>query len=315
MFKNQAVGPKDVRFVHEGPRGGRWRGRTGVCAWRVVNDGSVRYDGVAATRVVALEGRVRRLMVLLGGLLVADMSVASESYRVGKRDELHVEVYGEEDCTRNVTVSESGTITLPHIGEVDVGGLTLEEATRAVSDHYRRGILVNPEVTVTVRAYLSQPYQVVGAVKQPGVFYLERPISVREALSRAGWIDAEKSSRQVTVRRGDERIVFSVDALSGTRGDLVVRTGDVISVDEGQWVYVSGHVQNEGEIVYHDGLTVFRALTKAGGPADTARLRRAYLVREDGERIQVNLKRIRDSKDPDVLMQPGDRLVVHESPL
>lgn len=241
---------------------------------------------------------------------------APDGYRVGPRDVLMVDVYGEPDLSRSVTVSESGMITMPYLGRVPVEGRSVEEITRDLEERFRAGVLVNPELTVRVEEFRSKPFQVIGAVKNPGIYYVDRPLTVRAALGEAGWIQTEKSSRQVSIRKDNgERIVFSVDQLGGAAGDRLVEPGDVISVEEGQWVYVSGEVKQEGEIVYYEGLTVYEALTRAGGPAATARLRRAFLVRQDGERIQVNLRRIRDSKDPDVLMKPGDRLVVHESPL
>lgn len=266
------------------------------------------------------EVELKRALALLAMLLIGSASAASElngTYRVGPRDVLHVEVFGEPDCTREVRVSETGHMTLPYIGTFDAKGLTLHELSREIERRYLDGILLKPEVAVAVKEYRSKPFQLVGAVKSPGVYYLNRPITVREALGEAGWINTEKSSRQVSVRRADGReLRLSVeDVIRGEAGEQPVLPGDVIAVEEGKWVYVSGQVGSPGAVLFHDGLTVYQALLKAGDVAPTARLRRAYLVREDGERVKVNLKRIRDNKEPDIQMQPGDRLMVHESPL
>lgn len=254
------------------------------------------------------------VILLASGSVLA--STEARTYLIGPRDVLHVEVYGEPDCTREVVVSESGEITLPYIGGVPVAGKSIDDVKRLVAERYLDGILLHPEIAVSVKSYRSQPYQVLGAVNKPGNYFVDRPLTLREALGEAGWIDTEKSTRQIAVRSQDgQRTVLSIDEVAGIKGDLPIRPGDVISVEQGQWVYVSGEVEEAGEVVYYDGLTVWQALARAGGPAETARLRRAYLVREDGERITVNLKRIEHGRDPDVLLQPGDRLVIKESPL
>ena len=67
-------------------------------------------------------------------------------------------------------------------------------------------------------------------------------------------------------------------------------------------------------ILYADGLTVSQALTRAGGPSTFASLRKAYLLR-DGERIEVNIKRILGGRDSDIEMAPGDQLFVKSSTL
>ena len=257
---------------------------------------------------------MHRWTVLLMSLFAAGIASAADgAYRVGPRDVLHVEVYGEPDCTREVVVSESGRITLPYVGALDVGGQTVEEVASRVTDAYRAGILLDPEVAVRVEAYRSKPYQVLGAVKNPGVYYIERPLTLREALGEAGWIDADKSSRQVVVRGGEGSVVLTLEEVAGPGGDRPIAAGDVISVQEGQWVYISGEVSDPGEVAYYEGLTAWQALARAGGPEPTARLRRVVLLREGGERLTLNLKRIGAGKDPDVPLQPGDRMLVRES--
>lgn len=274
--------------------GGQYRP---VIPWRSTEDGLHRWT-------------VPLLCLLLPGIAAA----ADDAYRVGPRDVLHVEVYGEEDCTREVVVSETGRVTLPYVGTLEVGGRTLEEVANHVTDAYRDGILLDPEVAVRVVQYRSKPYQVLGAVKKPGVFYLERPLSVREAVGEAGWIDTATASRQVSVRGADGTTqVFSLEELAGGAGDRPVRAGDVISVQEGQWVYVSGEVTDPGEVPWYEGLTAWQALARAGGPEPTARLRRVVLLREGGERLTLNLKRVGDGKEPDVPLRAGDRLLVRQS--
>ena len=45
-----------------------------------------------------------------------------------------------------------------------------------------------------------------------------------------------------------------------------------------------------------------------------AMLKGAYIVR-NGEKLPVNLRRIGDGRESDLVMQPGDQLFIKESPL
>jgi len=258
-----------------------------------------------------------RLLVLCS-VLVGGPSYAADvgTYQVGPRDVLGVEVYGEDEITRQFEVSANGTITVPFIGTLSVQGLTADEIQQELTARFLDGILNQPQVSVRVAEHRSQQVEVYGAVKKPGPFYLEGPTTLLEMIGRAGWIDSQKSSRHVIVRRATgEAVALSLTSvMAGSEDNLVLRPGDVISVEEGQLVYVGGEVEDAGSVVFFEGLTVMQALLKAGGPSETARLRGAYLVR-DGEKIPVNLKRMSDGREPDVGMQPGDQLFVKESPI
>lgn len=237
-----------------------------------------------------------------------------EVYRVGPRDVLQVEVYGETDLTGKWTVREDGLFVYPHIGEVVAAGRTVEEITGALTDALRTYYL-RPVVSIEVAQFRSQSVQVNGAVKKGGEIFLTRPTTLLEVLGRVD-VDVEKSNREILVRREDGTVTpVNLDLLlESGGGDLLLRDGDVITAKEGQFVYVAGEVAKPGAILFQEGLTVAQALTKAGGPSETARLRGAYLLRE-GAKMPVNLKRILEGREADVSMRPGDQLFLKESPI
>lgn len=247
--------------------------------------------------------------------LVARAGDAS-GYRLGPRDVVHVDVYGEEDLSGTATIGPDGTVFVPLLGPVQIGGLTPHEAAARITERLADGYLVSPQVAVEVQQYLSQKVAVVGAVKRPGEYYLDGPTHLLDVLARAGNIDAEKSAREIRVRRADgQTVVVAVDALLATgEGDIELRAGDLVSVPEGQFVYVAGEVAKPGAIVFWEGLTVTQALTKAGGPSALAQLKGAYILR-GGERIPVNLRRILGGRESDMDLRPGDQLVLRQSPI
>jgi len=248
---------------------------------------------------------------------VASLGAEPARYRVGVGDTLKVDVYGEQDLCGAFEVYDGGWIAYPLVGRLQAQGLTLPQLTEALSAALAQRFLVDPHVSVQVERYASQPVQVLGAVAQPGVFYLEGTTTVRQMLALAGGVVSEKAIKEVRVERETEgqrqvHVLKLERLLADGEGDLVLQSGDVVNVVEGLVVYVSGQVKKSGTVPFWDGLTVTRALAEAGGPDTYAKLRSAYLLR-DGQRITFRLRRLLQGRDQDIPMRPGDQLVIEES--
>lgn len=240
---------------------------------------------------------------------------SASDYVIGPGDVLQVDIVGESFGGAFV-VGTSGAVSLSYCGLVPVAGKTPYEAEQALRDCLADGYLVSPQVSVRVEEYRSQKVEVLGAVDKPGLYYLTSLDStLRSVLGQAGGVLAEKSvGRVVVTHTSGERTVVPVAELMGTAGDLELARGDVINVDQGELVWVGGEVAHPGSVSFIDGLTLTQALMKAGGPTPLARLRGAYLVRDE-DRISVNVQRMLKGKDEDLVLAPGDRLVVPESAL
>lgn len=243
-------------------------------------------------------------------------SLEQADYVVGPRDKLHVEVVGEAELTRDVVVSEDGALQMPYLAPLQVTGRSVQEVASTIADAYRGDYLVNPQVTVSVAQHRSQQVEIYGAVKKQGAYFLTKPTTLLELLGEAGGVETAKSSQQVVVRlpNGETNTVNYENLRASGTGNMILEPGTTITVQDNQVVYVAGHVEKPGAVGYHEGITVLDALIEAGGPAQTARLRGAYILR-DGEQIPVNIRKIQDGKDPDVQLAPGDKLYLKESPI
>jgi len=85
-----------------------------------------------------------------------------------------------------------------------------------------------------------------------------------------------------------------------------------VTVNIGDRVYyVSGEVKQPGRQLYVGQTTVTRAITSAGDFTDFASHRNVVLTRTTGQRIKVNVDRVRSGKETDPSVYPGDSIFVH----
>ena len=89
---------------------------------------------------------------------------------------------------------------------------------------------------------------------------------------------------------------------------LPLLAGDVITAGVQRWVTVSGAVKRPGRHAFEDALTLSRAVETAGGVLRTGSER--VVVRRNGGETEVDLGAVRDGKAEDVLLAPGDEVVV-----
>lgn len=110
-------------------------------------------------------------------------------YRVGAMDVLAVEVFREQDLTREVRVEENGEISLPLVGRLPAAGKTTAELEQDIAARLRASVLEHPSVTVRVKEFLSQRVTVEGAISQPGVYPLMNRTSLLQMIATAHGLD------------------------------------------------------------------------------------------------------------------------------
>lgn len=152
---------------------------------------------------------------------------ASFDYLLQPSDLLHVQVFQEEDLTREVRISQEYTITLPLIGVIDVRGKSVRQCEDYVCALYGKDFLVNPQVTIGVKEYAKRTVDVQGQVGQPGAieFPQEKGLTLIQAITRAGGFTrlADKKRLLLTRHKSDGSIVtFTINAtdlIDGTSKD------------------------------------------------------------------------------------------------
>jgi protein involved in polysaccharide export with SLBB domain len=167
---------------------------------------------------------------------------APTGYILSANDQVAVEVFGEDDLRTNGRLNGEGNLSVPLLGSVHLGGLTLTQAASRLTDLYARDYLVNPRVNVMLIGYAKRRFTMLGQVNRPGSY--EMPdgspdgIDLMEAVAMAGGYTRIAAPERVSVRRhsssGRDEII-RVDAkrlARGDRGNFTVLPGDAITVGE-----------------------------------------------------------------------------------
>jgi protein involved in polysaccharide export with SLBB domain len=166
-----------------------------------------------------------------------DSAAISADYKVSPSDVLTISVVGEKDLTLDCRVSTSGTITYQWLSNVEVAGKTstqIEQELRAALD---KDYLVDPTVIVFLKEYRSRDVNVLGHVNKPGPVVIppERPITIVEAISRAGGLTVRGNPNNIEFTRRGKKQVLRMDDLNKVTDPakaLYVEPGDIIEVGQ-----------------------------------------------------------------------------------
>jgi polysaccharide biosynthesis/export protein len=252
----------------------------------------------------------------------------AEDYRIAPKDQINVTILGQDDLTRTVRVSESGTITLPLLGEMKVAGLTATELEQKIVGGLKGKYLVNPRANVTIAEFQGRQVSVMGAVNQPGAYairsnYTTMLLALSEAKGVKENADNVAYVMRAKPRNGEAQpLPVDLDALlrsGSTQHNVVLEPGDSVFVPETNVYYVAGEVEKRGAYPLRRDTTLSKALTEAGGVTKRAALEEIKIVRtlptgEKKEMSGIDLKAVMaGDRSQDVALRAQDVVVVPAS--
>lgn len=253
-------------------------------------------------------------------------------YTLGPGDTLNFSVYDRADLAReNVSIAPDGTISYLQAVAVRAQGLTLDQLRSRIEDElskYQKSI----KVIITPAEVVSKQFSIIGRVRKPGSFVLDRPTTVLEGISlaegiqvgtvRSSAFELADFERSFVARRGKK---LDVDlARLYYEGDFsqnaYLEPDDYIYVASNleNEIYVLGAVKESGRRKMPVKLTLARAIAEAGGFTDAAYRKRVLLVRgsihQPTTRI-VDVKDILEGRAQDIPLQNRDIIFVSRHPL
>jgi len=253
--------------------------------------------------------------MLCAGLALTGTAGAAE-LPLGAGDVVKLSVYNNPDMTTEARVSESGAISVPLIGQVQVADLSVAAAEQKIAGLLASGgFIKKAQVNLLVTVAQSQQVSVLGQVNRPGRYPIDGRRSVLDLLALAGGINQEGADDISLIRqRGGKTTKQVLDIRQLTRGDdtaavdTVLGANDVIYVERAPRFYIYGEVQRPGVLHLERSMTVLQALAAGGGLTPRGTERGLRIKRRDaGGQLQIL-----DAKHDDLVL-PDDVVYVKES--
>jgi len=270
-------------------------------------------------------------------LVPSAMEQVRANYVLGPNDQILIRaVQVDEIGQRPYRIDGEGNIDLPLIGTVKASGLRVDQLETELVK--RLGTYVrNPQVSVTVVQYRSEPVFFIGAFRVPGIYSLQGSRTLVEMLSSIGGLQPNASHRIKITRRLEygplplpnavvdkETNTSTVEIGMGSlrdnvnpAEDIVLQPYDQISVSREEMVFVSGEVAKVAGVALEEreSISVTQVLSISGGltheaDPEKARVLRPILNTSKRAEIPVNLKLVLAGKADDYPLMPNDILYV-----
>lgn len=243
----------------------------------------------------------------------AQLAGSASAIVLGEGDVIEFRMFGQPEMTTTAYISGQGTVSLPLLQQVEVGGLTPGEVEVKVADAYRAGGYFNdPQVNINIAQYRSQQIAVLGEVDRAGRYPLETRTGVLDALAQAGGVTPRGSGTVTIIRQtedGTRRFRLSLDRLVAKTGDLdgfKLVAGDTVFVPEAPLFYIYGEVRRPDAYAIRPGMMVMQAITMGGGLTERGSNSRIVIHREEDGATQSFAPELTD------IIQPDDVIFVKE---
>ncbi len=250
---------------------------------------------------------------------------------LGPGDVLNLSLFEIAGTTRDgVPISPDGRITFLQARDVMAAGLSIDEL-RAKLDSILSKFYESPRSVVIPAAINSKKYLVLGSVVTSGVYPFDRPMTVIEAIARAGGLEtglADQKSVELAdlshsfLIRKSQRMPVDFERLF-QRGDLSQNIA--LEPDDYMYfasalaneIYVLGEVMNPGLVSFSAKPTVLNVIASRGGYTQRAYQGRVLVVRgslQNPQTFVIDTRAVLKGEAPDFKLQPKDIVYVSTNP-
>lgn len=241
------------------------------------------------------------------------MLYPGEDFRLQPGDLILVRIFLQPDYQATVRLGVDGTAQLPFIGSVPLQGLTVRAAQLLIAERLRVGQFYrDPDVIIQVEDTVNGSVQITGELHATVPVATQR--SLKEVLLTAGGLPATASHTVKIVRPGlkDPIVVeLGTDLAASTTANVEVQPHDIIQITRASVVYVLGAFKSQGAVPLDQAspLTLMQLAALSGGvgfEGKYADLRLIRTVGNDRKVVKVDIKKVRDGKADDPILQAND---------
>ncbi|MBE0603410.1 MAG: SLBB domain-containing protein [Deltaproteobacteria bacterium] len=251
------------------------------------------------------------------GFLTMNQLPVGPDYVLGPGDEVRIRIWGKIEGFWSRRIERDGTVRLPKIGVVVLGGLTFKQAQEALQKEFSR-VFTGFELNVTLGALRTMTVYIVGDARQPGAYTVSSLATLVHALMQAGGPSKTGSMRDIQIRRDGLTVsrfdMYDLLRYGDKSGDPRLLPEDVIFIPPvGPVAAIAGSVNRPGLYELKGERTVSQLIELSGGLNALA-----FRGRLQIERIVENNRQIvfesdlEAAKEKEVDLRSGDILTVFQ---
>lgn len=235
----------------------------------------------------------------------------------------------------NMVVSSSGSLFVPYLGEVSVGGQTPFEA-RASIQRAMEAIVPSAQVQLSVKQGKLNTVNLVSGFNSPGNYPMpDRNYPVLSAVAAAGGISPELRNPVLRLLRDGQTYQINTKTLfADASRNITLRGGDSLLVEEDDRYFTALGATGEEKLVYFDRerVNALEAVSLVGGLTDSRADPKGLLILRDYPAKAMRIDGTGPSLPQVVFtfdltatdglfaarnfaVQPGDTFLATESPL
>ena len=164
------------------------------------------------------------------------IATVDADYKLAPADTVKVNVFQVPDLSGDFEVDLLGNIAMPLIGTVKAADLTTAQLDAAITARLGEKYLQNPDVSVGLKQSARRNLTVDGAVNQPGLYAINGPTTLMQAIAMARGASQDANAHRVAIFRtiDGKRMAAAFDLYSVRKGEMKdpeVYSGDIIVVD------------------------------------------------------------------------------------
>jgi polysaccharide export outer membrane protein len=250
-------------------------------------------------------------------------------YLLGVGDSIRINVFQNPELTTETRVSVAGFVTYPLVGEVKVGGKSIQAAEQLIAQALIKGGYVKePQVNIVLLQVRGNQVAVLGMVNRPGRYPLETsdiPLSHVVATAGGVSINAGNGMALLLGTRDGQPYKYEVDLASLFLGDnkaqdVLVGNGDVVYITPGNQVSIIGQVLRPGRFSLDSvKMRLVDALALAGGMIPTGSDSVVVTGIHDGQPFKKEFDVaglfLSNETTEDMYVFANDQIYVHRAPV